>query len=240
LELTICWDSQSAVELDFSLPQHQVLAIDLLNLTKEIYGDPEQHPQTELYWGHVNPIGPRSCYDEGKRIAETLTYEYMRQGHVSARVARIFNTYGPRQAVLDGRLVSNFVTQALKGGQLEIYGDGSQTRSFCYVDDLIGGLIKLMESNCTEPVNLGNPEEFTVLEFADMVLEIVGSRGVDGATIVMKEGLIDDPRRRRPDISRAREVLGWQPRWNVRKGLQETVEYYRALEMVTPQPKNSA
>jgi nucleoside-diphosphate-sugar epimerase len=164
-----------------------------------------------------------------------LTYEYLRQGHVSTRVARIFNTYGPRQSIHDGRLVSNFITQALKGGQLTIYGDGSHTRSFCYVDDLVGGLIKLMESDCTDPVNLGNPEEFTILEFADMVMEIVGvGPGKESACIVMKEGLIDDPKRRRPDISRAREVLGWQPKWNVRKGIQETVDYFRALEMVVP------
>lgn len=204
-------------------------------MTVEIYGDPEQHPQSESYWGHVNPIGPRSCYDEGKRIAETLTYEYLRQGHVSTRIARIFNTYGPRQSVSDGRLAPNFITQALKGGQLEIYGDGTQTRSFCYVDDLVGGLIKLMESDCTYPVNLGNPEEFTVLEFADMVLEIVGNEDEkEPSTIVMKKGLIDDPKRRRPDISKAKEVLGWQPRWNVRKGIQETVEYYKAIQMVAP------
>jgi UDP-glucuronate decarboxylase len=175
----------------------------LLASTSEIYGDPEQHPQTESYWGNVNPIGPRSCYDEGKRIAETLTYEYLRQGHVATRVARIFNTYGPRQSVHDGRVVSNFITSALNGKQLEIYGDGNQTRSFCFVDDLIGGLVKLMGSNCTEPVNLGNPEEFTVLEFADMVLEIVGNVGAETSTIEIKEGLIDDPKRRRPDISRA-------------------------------------
>ena len=188
----------------------------------------------ESYWGHVNPIGPRSCYDEGKRIAETLTYEYLRQGHVDTRVARIFNTYGPRQGIHDGRLVSNFITQALKGEQLEIYGDGSHTRSFCYVDDLVRGLIKLMESDCTEPVNLGNPEEFTVLEFADMVLEIVGNTGRPASNIVMKDGLIDDPKRRRPDISRAKEILGWQPRWNVRKGLLETVEYFKAVGAVAP------
>ena len=208
----------------------------LLASTSEIYGDPEEHPQPESYWGHVNPIGPRSCYDEGKRIAETLTYEYLRQGHVSTRIARIFNTYGPRQGIHDGRLVSNFITQALKGGQLEIYGHGSQTRSFCYVDDLVGGLIQLMESDCTDPINLGNPEEFTVLEFADMVLEIVGSGDIskENSTIVMKQGLIDDPKRRRPDISRAKDVLRWQPRWNVRRGIQETVEYYRALELVEP------
>jgi UDP-glucuronate decarboxylase len=208
----------------------------LLASTSEIYGDPVQHPQTESYWGHVNPIGPRSCYDEGKRIAETLTYEYLRQGHVATRVARIFNTYGPRQSIHDGRLVSNFITQAIKGGPLEIYGDGSHTRSFCYVDDLIGGLIKLMESDFTEPVNLGNPEEFTVLEFADMVLEIVGSSQAKKvtSTIVMKEALIDDPKRRRPDISRAKEVLGWQPRWNLQSGIQETVEYFRALDIVEP------
>lgn len=202
------------------------------SLTAEIYGDPEQHPQSESYWGHVNPIGPRSCYDEGKRIAETLTYEYLRQGHVSTRTARIFNTYGPRQGIHDGRLVSNFITQAIKGGHLEIYGDGSHTRSFCYVDDLIRGLIKLMESDCTEPVNLGNPEEFTILEFADIVLDIVGRR--ETSQIVMKEPLVDDPRRRKPDISKAKEVLGWEPRWSVREGIQEMVEYYGALETVTP------
>jgi len=208
----------------------------LLASTSEIYGDPEQHPQSESYWGHVNPIGPRSCYDEGKRVAETLTYEYLRQGHVSTHIARIFNTYGPRQGIQDGRLVSNFITQALKGGQLEIYGDGSQTRSFCYVDDLVGGLIRLMDSDCTDPVNLGNPEEFTVLEFADMVLEIVRSGDIskENSTIVMTQGLIDDPKRRRPDISKAKDVLRWQPRWSVRRGIQETVEYYRALEMVEP------
>ena len=202
------------------------------SLTAEVYGDPEQHPQSESYWGHVNPIGPRSCYDEGKRIAETLTYEYLRQGHVSTRIARIFNTYGPRQGIHDGRLVSNFINQAIKGGQLEIYGDGSHTRSFCYVDDLIRGLIKLMESDCTEPVNLGNPEEFTILEFADTVLDIVGRR--ETSQIVMKEPLIDDPKRRKPDISKAKEVLGWEPRWSVREGIQEMVEYYRALETVNP------
>jgi len=164
-----------------------------------------------------------------------LTYEYLRQGHVATRVARIFNTYGPRQGIQDGRLVSNFITQAIKGGRLEIYGDGSQTRSFCYVDDLIGGLIKLMESDCTDPVNLGNPEEFTVLEFADMVLEIVGNaKSQESSTIVMKQALVDDPKRRRPDISRAKEILRWQPRWNVRRGIQETVEYYRALGLVAP------
>jgi UDP-glucuronate decarboxylase len=207
----------------------------LLASTSEIYGDPEQHPQTESYWGNVNPTGPRSCYDEGKRIAETLTYEYLRQGHVDARVARIFNTYGPRQSIHDGRVVSNFVTQALNGQPLEIYGDGSQTRSFCFVDDLIGGLVKLMESDCTDPMNLGNPEELTVLEFADIVLEIVGKRGDEASKIIMKEALIDDPKRRRPDISRAKDVLGWQPRWNVRQGLQETIEYFRALANVAPE-----
>jgi UDP-glucuronate decarboxylase len=203
----------------------------LLASTSEIYGDPKEHPQSESYWGHVNPIGPRACYDEGKRIAETLTYEYLREGHVSTRVARIFNTYGPRQGIHDGRVVSNFITQAIKGGQLEIYGDGSQTRSFCYVHDLVGGLIKLMESDCTDPVNLGNPEEFTVLEFADMVLEIVGNnQAKETSNIVMKEALIDDPKRRRPDISKAKEILEWQPRWSVRSGIQETVEYFRSLD----------
>ena len=216
----------------------------LLASTSEIYGDPEQHPQTESYWGHVNPIGPRSCYDEGKRIAETLTYEYLRQDHVNSRVARIFNTYGPRQGVKDGRLVSNFVTQAIRGGPLEIYGDGTHTRSFCYIDDLVRGLIMLMESDCTEPVNLGNTEEFTVLEFADMVLEIVQEEdplrstiAAEKPRIVMREPLVDDPKRRRPDISRAQEVLGWQPRWTVRRGIQETVEYYRKLQELTVERK---
>jgi UDP-glucuronate decarboxylase len=211
----------------------------LLASTSEIYGDPEQHPQTESYWGHVNPIGPRSCYDEGKRIAETLTYEYLRQGHVDTRVARIFNTYGPRQGVKDGRLVSNFITSAIRGTPLEIYGDGTHTRSFCYVDDLVRGLIMLMESDCTEPVNLGNPEEYTVREFADMVLEIVAAGdptqlgGKKEGRVVMREPLIDDPKRRRPDISRALEVLVWVPRWTVRRGLEETVEYYRNLQELT-------
>ena len=216
----------------------------LLASTSEIYGDPEQHPQTESYWGHVNPIGPRSCYDEGKRIAETLTYEYLRQDHVDSRVARIFNTYGPRQGIKDGRLVSNFITQAIRGGSLEIYGDGTHTRSFCYIDDLVRGLIMLMESDCTEPINLGNTEEFTVLEFADIVLEIVQegdplrSRiAAEKTRIVMREPLVDDPKKRRPDISRAREVLGWQPRWTVRRGIQETVEYYQKLQELTVEIK---
>jgi UDP-glucuronate decarboxylase len=207
----------------------------LLASTSEVYGNPKEHPQSESYWGNVNPVGPRSCYDEGKRIAETLTYEYLQQGHVSTRVARIFNTYGPRQGSQDGRVVSNFITQAIKGGHLEIYGDGSQTRSFCYVDDLVGGLIKLMESDCTDPVNLGNPEEFTVLKLAELVVEIVGnSHAKETSTIVMKEALIDDPKRRRPDISKVKEVLEWQPRWSVRMGIQETVEYFKALEMIAP------
>ena len=216
----------------------------LLASTSEIYGDPEQHPQTESYWGHVNPIGPRSCYDEGKRIAETLTYEYLRQDHVDSRVARIFNTYGPRQGIKDGRLVSNFITQAIRGGSLEIYGDGTHTRSFCYIDDLVRGLIMLMESDCTEPINLGNTEEFTVLEFADIVLEIVqegdplrSTIAAEKTRIVMREPLVDDPKKRRPDISRAREVLGWQPRWTVRRGIQETVEYYQKLQELTVEIK---
>lgn len=207
----------------------------LLASTSEVYGDPKEHPQSESYWGNVNPVGPRSCYDEGKRIAETLTYEYLQQGHVSTRVARIFNTYGPRQGSEDGRVVSNFITQAIKGGHLEIYGDGSQTRSFCYVEDLVGGLIKLMESDCTDAVNLGNPEEFMVLKLAELVVEIVGnSHAKETSTIVMKEALIDDPKKRKPDISKAREVLEWQPRWSVRMGIQETVEYFKALEMIAP------
>ena len=195
--------------------------------TSEVYGDPEEHPQPEHYWGHVNPIGPRSCYDEGKRCAETLFFDYHRQHNLPIKVARIFNTYGPRMHPDDGRVVSNFIVQALKGESLTIYGDGSQTRSFCYVDDLVVGLIRLMrtEDDCTGPVNLGNPDEFQIKQLAERVLALVGSR----SKIIYKELPQDDPRQRRPDITLAKAQLNWQPSIALDEGLRRTVEYFRAL-----------
>ncbi len=195
--------------------------------TSEVYGDPEEHPQPEHYWGHVNPIGPRSCYDEGKRCAETLFFDYHRQHNLPIKVARIFNTYGPRMHPDDGRVVSNFIVQALKGESLTIYGDGSQTRSFCYVDDLVVGLIRLMrtEDDCTGPVNLGNPDEFQIKELAERVLALVGSR----SKIIYKELPQDDPQQRRPDITLAKAQLNWQPSIALDEGLRRTVEYFRAL-----------
>ena len=195
--------------------------------TSEVYGDPEEHPQPEHYWGHVNPIGPRSCYDEGKRCAETLFFDYHRQHNLPIKVARIFNTYGPRMHPDDGRVVSNFIVQALKGESLTIYGDGSQTRSFCYVDDLVAGLIRLMrtEDDCTGPVNLGNPDEFQIKQLAERVLALVGSR----SKIIYKELPQDDPRQRRPDITLAKAQLNWQPNIALEEGLCRTVEYFRAL-----------
>ena len=195
--------------------------------TSEVYGDPEEHPQPEHYWGHVNPIGPRSCYDEGKRCAETLFFDYRRQHNLPVKVARIFNTYGPRMHPDDGRVVSNFIVQALKGESLTIYGDGSQTRSFCYVDDLVTGLIRLMrtEDDCTGPVNLGNPDEFQIKQLAERVLALVGSR----SNIIYKELPQDDPQQRRPDITLAKARLNWQPSIALDDGLFRTVEYFRAL-----------
>ena len=195
--------------------------------TSEVYGDPEEHPQSEHYWGHVNPIGPRSCYDEGKRCAETLFFDYRRQHNLPIKVARIFNTYGPRMHPDDGRVVSNFIVQALKGESLTIYGDGSQTRSFCYVDDLVTGLIRLMrtEDDCTGPVNLGNPDEFQIRQLAERVLALVGSR----SNIIYKELPQDDPQQRRPDITLAKARLNWQPSIALDDGLFRTVEYFRAL-----------
>ena len=195
--------------------------------TSEVYGDPEEHPQSEHYWGHVNPIGPRSCYDEGKRCAETLFFDYHRQHNLPIKVARIFNTYGPRMHPDDGRVVSNFIVQALKGESLTIYGDGSQTRSFCYVDDLVAGLIRLMrtEDDCTGPVNLGNPDEFQIKQLAERVLALVGSR----SKIIYKELPQDDPQQRRPDITLAKAQLNWQPSIALEEGLCRTVEYFRAL-----------
>ena len=195
--------------------------------TSEVYGDPEEHPQSEHYWGHVNPIGPRSCYDEGKRCAETLFFDYRRQHNLPVKVARIFNTYGPRMHPDDGRVVSNFIVQALKGESLTIYGDGSQTRSFCYVDDLVTGLIRLMrtEDDCTGPVNLGNPGEFQIKQLAEKVLALVGSR----SNIIYKELPQDDPQQRCPDITLAKARLNWQPSIALDDGLIRTVEYFRAL-----------
>jgi UDP-glucuronate decarboxylase len=193
--------------------------------TSEVYGDPAIHPQTEDYWGNVNPIGLRSCYDEGKRCAETLFFDYHRQHGLEIKVARIFNTYGPRMHPSDGRVVSNFIVQALKGQPITIYGDGQQSRSFCYVADLIDGLIRLMESPAefTGPVNLGNPAEFTMRQLADLVLSETGSR----STLVTKALPPDDPKQRRPDISVAKARLGWAPVVSLREGLKSTTEYFR-------------
>ena len=195
--------------------------------TSEVYGDPEQHPQREDYWGHVNPIGPRSCYDEGKRCAETLCFDYRRQHGTRLKVARIFNTYGPRMHPEDGRVVSNFILQALKGEAITIYGDGGQTRSFCYVDDLIEGLVRLMATpdEVTGPMNLGNPGEFTILELAEKVIELTGSR-----SRLRHEALPgDDPRQRRPDIALARETIGWEPAIALEPGLKRTISYFEQL-----------
>jgi len=195
--------------------------------TSEVYGDPERHPQTEDYWGHVNPIGPRSCYDEGKRCAETLFFDYHRQHHLQIKVARIFNTYGPRMHPYDGRVVSNFIMQALRNEPITLYGDGSQTRSFCYVDDLVEGLIRLMQSGeeVTGPINLGNPGEFTIRELAQKVLDMTGSR----SPLEMRPLPQDDPRQRQPDISRARTSLGWEPTMKLEQGLAPTIAYFEQL-----------
>jgi UDP-glucuronate decarboxylase len=199
----------------------------LLASTSEVYGDPEVHPQPESYWGRVNPIGPRSCYDEGKRCAETLFFDYHRQHRLQIKVARIFNTYGPRMHPQDGRVVSNFIVQALRGDDITIYGDGLQTRSFCYVDDLIDGLLRLMDSPAefTGPVNLGNAVEFTVLELAERVLQLVGG----ASRLVFRDLPQDDPKQRQPDIALARRALDWEPRVALEDGLRETVAYFRAL-----------
>ena len=193
--------------------------------TSEVYGDPAVHPQTEDYWGHVNPIGPRSCYDEGKRCAETLFFDYHRQHGLEIKVARIFNTYGPRMHPADGRVVSNFIMQALAGQPITIYGDGSQTRSFCYVDDLIAGLMALMEtgSEITGPTNIGNPVEFTVRELAEKVIKMTGS----SSKIIQEPLPQDDPKQRQPNISRAKRDLGWEPSVPLEEGLVKTIEYFR-------------
>ena len=194
--------------------------------TSEVYGDPEVHPQTEQYRGNVNPIGPRACYDEGKRCAETLFFDYYRQSKVDIRVIRIFNTYGPRMFQADGRVVSNFIVQALKGEDITVYGNGKQTRSFCYVDDLIDAMILMMnQDGFIGPVNMGNPTEFTVLELAKKVIDLTGSK----SKIVYKDLPVDDPLKRRPNISLAKEVLGWEPRVPIDKGLKETIAYFKDL-----------
>lgn len=195
--------------------------------TSEVYGDPVVHPQDESYWGNVNPIGLRSCYDEGKRCAETLFFDYYRQLNLKIEVARIFNTYGPKMHPNDGRVVSNFIVRALKGQELTIYGDGLQTRSFCYVDDLIDGLEKLMESpdEFTGPVNIGNPKEFAILELAEKIIELTSSK----SRIVYKPGIEDDPRQRQPSIDLARKQLGWEPGVELGDGLRKTIEYFKAI-----------
>jgi UDP-glucuronate decarboxylase len=195
--------------------------------TSEVYGDPDVHPQPESYWGRVNPIGIRSCYDEGKRCAETLFFDYYRQHQVEIKVMRIFNTYGPRMHPQDGRVVSNFIVQALKGENLTIYGDGQQTRSFCYVDDLIDGMLRLMDSSAdfTGPINIGNPVEFTMLELAEKVIKLVGGN----SKLIFLPLPSDDPKQRQPDISLAKEKLVWEPKVNLEDGLKETISYFRKI-----------
>jgi len=195
--------------------------------TSEVYGDPEVHPQVESYWGRVNPIGPRSCYDEGKRCAETLFFDYNRQHGLDIKVVRIFNTYGPRMATNDGRVVSNFIIQALDGGDITIYGDGTQTRSFCYVDDMIEGFIRMMKSEdgFTGPVNLGNPEEYSIGELAETIVSLCGTK----SKVVYKPLPEDDPRQRQPDLSLAKQKLDWEPKVALRDGLEETIAYFRGL-----------
>lgn len=195
--------------------------------TSEVYGNPTVHPQTESYWGSVNPNGPRACYDEGKRCAEALVFDYKRQHQLRVKVARIFNTYGPRMHPNDGRVVSNFIVQALRNEDITVYGDGSQTRSFCYVDDLISGIVNLMNSNdnFTGPVNLGNPEEFSVIELAEKVIDLTGTK----SNIVFKPLPQDDPEQRKPDITLAEEMLGWEPSVHLDEGLKKTIDYFENL-----------
>jgi len=199
----------------------------LLASTSEVYGDPTVHPQPETYWGNVNPIGPRACYDEGKRCAETLFFDYHRQHRLKIKVARIFNTYGPRMHPNDGRVVSNFIVQALKGEDITVYGDGKQTRSFCYVDDMIDGLIRLMNTgeDFTGPVNIGNPEEYSIFQLAEAIIRLTGSK----SRMVFKPLPPDDPKQRCPDITLARKVLNWQPTTPLEEGLKRTIEYFRNL-----------
>lgn len=199
----------------------------LLASTSEVYGDPLVNPQPEEYWGNVNPIGPRGVYDEAKRFAEAITMAYHRYHKLDTRIVRIFNTYGPRMRLKDGRVVPNFISQALSGEELTVYGDGSQTRSFCYVSDEIEGIYRLMMSDYTLPVNIGNPEEHTILEFAEIILKITESR----SKIVFKELPVDDPKQRRPDITKAKKLLNWEPRVSLEAGLKETIKYFKAFQL---------
>ncbi|MEQ1770201.1 MAG: UDP-glucuronic acid decarboxylase family protein [Devosia sp.] len=200
--------------------------------TSEVYGDPDVHPQPETYWGHVNPTGPRACYDEGKRAAETLFFDYHRERGTAIKVARIFNTYGPHMDPGDGRVVSNFINQALSGEDITIFGDGSQTRSFCYVDDLVDGLIRMMQApaDTTGPINLGNPDEYTIRQLAELIIELTKSR----SRVVQRDLPIDDPQRRQPDIALARRHLGWEPTVPVREGLLRTIDYFAGLTRLQP------
>ena len=195
--------------------------------TSEVYGDPEVHPQPESYWGNVNPIGPRACYDEGKRCAETLFFDYHRQHGIKIKVVRIFNTYGPRMHPDDGRVVSNFIVQALKNEPITVYGDGTQTRSFCYVDDMVESIIRMMESpdDFTGPINLGNPEEYRIIDLAKKIIELTGSR----SKIVFQPLPQDDPKRRCPDITFAKIKLNWEPKTSLEEGLKKTIEYFEKL-----------
>ena len=197
----------------------------ILASTSEVYGDPQEHPQKETYWGHVNPVGPRGCYDEAKRFAEAMTMAYHRAHGVDTRIVRIFNTYGPRMRPNDGRVVSNFIVQALLGQPITIFGDGSQTRSFCYASDEVEGIYRLFMHGDANPTNIGNPDEYTVRQLAEIVVELTGT----GSQIVQKELPIDDPKVRRPDITRARTMLGWEPAVPVREGVARTIEYFRSL-----------
>jgi dTDP-glucose 4,6-dehydratase len=197
----------------------------LLASTSEVYGDPAVHPQPESYWGHVNPIGPRGCYDEAKRFAEAMTMAYHRAQQVETRIVRIFNTYGPRMRPHDGRVVSNFIMQALQGEPITVYGDGSQTRSFCYVEDEVEGIYRLFNSDERQPVNIGNPNEFTVRQLAELVMELAGSK----SPIIAHPLPTDDPKVRQPDIARARALLGWEPTVQLREGLTRTIDYFRGL-----------
>jgi dTDP-glucose 4,6-dehydratase len=217
-----------------ALGTHKVLGLSLakrarflLASTSEVYGDPLENPQSESYWGNVNPIGPRGVYDEAKRFAEAMTMAYHRYHHVDTRIVRIFNTYGPRMRLNDGRVVPNFIYQALTGQPLTVYGDGCQTRSFCYVDDLVRGIYGLLMSDEHQPVNLGNPNEMSILEFAQTVLEVTGSQSQITYVQPTDARIVDDPQVRRPDITRARELLGWQPRVRLPEGLRRTVDYFR-------------
>jgi dTDP-glucose 4,6-dehydratase len=199
----------------------------LLASTSEVYGDPLMHPQTEDYWGNVNPIGPRGVYDEAKRFAEAMTMAYHRYHHLDTRIVRIFNTYGPRMRLEDGRVVPNFVAQALRGESLTVYGDGSQTRSFCYVSDLVDGIYRLLMSNEVEPVNIGNPSEMTILDFARTIVRLTGSKSNITFVSPTDMRIKDDPKVRQPDITKARHILGWEPKVSLEDGLRQTIDYFK-------------